>query len=96
MAVKATRPKKAFERNAKLLFNLMRYILANPGLLEQLPDQFELVILPNDDPELLQYNLALLNSHDSAGKPVVFVRIPSSQSTDFQVSRPRVYVPLAA
>lgn len=96
MAGGMTRPKRALERNAKLLFKLTRYILANPELLEQLPDQFELVILPNDDPELLQYNLSLLNSHDSAGKPVVFVRLPSSQSADFQVSRPRVYVPLAA
>ncbi len=96
MARELTRPEKAFERNAKLLFNLMRYILAKPELLEHLPDNFEVVILPSDDEELLQYNLALLNSHDNGGKPVVLVRMSSSQGIDFQVSRPRVYVPLAA
>ena len=88
MARELTRPEKAFERNAKLLFNLMRYILAKPELPQPLPETFEVVILPNDDEELLQYNLALLNSHDSAGKPVVLVRMSSSQAIDFQVSRP--------
>ncbi|MBI3360134.1 MAG: hypothetical protein HY023_03385 [Chloroflexi bacterium] len=96
MAKKIIRPKKAFERNARLLFNLMRYILAHPEILDRLPDNFELVILPSDDPELLQYNLALLDSHDTAGKQVVFVRMSSSEKVDFQVSQPRVYVPLAA
>ncbi len=95
MAERVTRPQQALERNAKLLFHLTRYMLANPDLLEQLPEKFEIVILPSDDPELLQYNLALLNSHDSGEKPVVFVRLPSSQSLDFEIERPRVYVPLA-
>ena len=96
MAEGVTRPQKALERNAKLLFHLTRYIMAKPDLLEQLPDKFEIVILPNDDPELLQYNLSLLNAHDYGERPVVFVRLPSSQAVDFEIERPRVYVPLAA
>ena len=95
MAKEVTRPKKAFERNAKLLFDLMRHILAHPDILDRLPDNFQLVILPKDDPELLQYNLALLESHDTAGKPVVFVRMASSKRVDFERSQPSVYVPLA-
>ena len=73
----------------------MQYLLANPHVFDSLPNDFELVILPRDDPELCLYNLKLLDAHSSEGKPIVFVRIKSSQEIDFQNARPDVYVPVA-
>ncbi len=87
------KPKDAVERNIALLEILMRYLLAKPQVFEALPDNFELIILPEDDPEMLQYNLALLNEYGSAGKPIVFARVRSN--LDLTRIGPDIYVPLA-
>ncbi|MGH7961132.1 MAG: DUF5647 family protein [Candidatus Binatia bacterium] len=89
------KPKDVVERNALLLGGVMRYLLAQPQLLHSLPDQFELVILPEDDPAMRLYNLELLDRYGSEGKPVVFVRIKSGRETDGQDAGPSLYVPLA-
>ena len=74
----------------------MRYLLAQPEILGSLPDKFELVILPDDDPEMRLYNLQLLDAYGNAGKPIVFARIASSRKADLRQAQPSLYVPLAA
>jgi hypothetical protein len=41
------------------------------------------------------YNLELLDTYGSEGKPIVFVRMKFSQEADFNKTRPSLYVPLA-
>jgi hypothetical protein len=94
VTVLAEKPKNVVERNIALLGDLMRYLLAEPQILNSLPDNFELVILPEDDPEMRQYNLELLDAYGSEGKPVVFVRMKSGKETDFKRAHPSLYVPL--
>ena len=53
----------------------MRYILDNPQVFESLPDNFELVILPENDSEMGAYNLSLLDKFGSEGKEVVLARV---------------------
>ena len=89
-------PPNVVERNIALLGNLMSYLLSNPALFNSLPDNFEMVILPDDDPEMRLYNLELLDTYGSEGKPVVFVRMPSGKSIDFSKTRPNLYIPVAA
>lgn len=89
------KPRRVVERNIALLDSLMRYILAEPQVLDSLPEKFELVILPEDDPEMCLYNLKLLNRFGSEGKSVVFVRMKSSDKVDWTRVRPSLYVPLA-
>jgi|CXWL01.1.fsa_nt_gi hypothetical protein len=96
MAIRKVRKTKAFERNANLTFGLMRYLSAHPDILRQLPKKFELVILPEDDPELTAYNVKLLQKYGSEEQPVVFVRMLSSRVTDFEKTRPEVYAPVAS
>jgi hypothetical protein len=91
----ARRPKNAVERNIALLGDLMCYLLTEPQILNSLPNNFELIILPEDDPEMRQYNLELLDTYGREGKPIVFVRMKSSRETDFHTARPNLYVPLA-
>lgn len=90
------KPRKAVERNMALLDSLMRYLLAKPQILDSLPSNFELVILPDDDPEMRLYNLKLLDTFASEGKPIVFARLKSSRKADWGRTQPSLYVPLAA
>jgi hypothetical protein len=78
-----------------LLEYLMRYLLEDPQVFDSLPDAFELVILPDDDPEIRLYNLQLLDRYGSEGKPIVFVRMRQGRPADHQ-SHPSIYVPLVA
>lgn len=74
----------------------MRYFLAQPWILDSLPANFELIILPEDDPEVRLYNLELLDTYGSEGKPLVFARMKSRAEAGFDKFRPSLYVPLVA
>lgn len=78
-------------RNITLTGEIMRYLLDNPKIFESLPDNFELVVLPEDDPEISMFNLDLLKKYGSEGKPIVFARIKS----DAAKKEPSIFVPVA-
>lgn len=80
------------KRNLKLLTKLTEFILQNPTLLDRLPPDFQLVLLPEDDPELSLYNLKLLASQPPA-KPIIMVRL-NRQQFEFQQHPPQLYAPL--
>jgi len=88
-------PKTVVERNITLVGKLMGYLLKHPQAFNSLPDNFELVILPDDDPEMRLYNLELLDTYGSEGRPVVFVRIKSRQETSLSQIPLSLYVPVA-
>ncbi len=88
-------PKNVVQRNIALLGELTRYLLEKPHLLNALPDDFELVILPDDDPEMRLHNLELLDRHGSEGKPIVFVQVKTDGDARLK-TQPSLYVPLAA
>ena len=96
VATQTKKPHHVVERNLVLLENLTRYLLAKPHILNNLPDKFELVILPEDDPEMRLYNLHLLDKYGSEGAPIVFVRLKSSKIVDFDKVQPSLYAPVAA
>ena len=80
------------KRNISLTGEIMRYLLDNPTVFESLPDNFELVVLPEDDPEVSMFNLDLLKKYGSEGKPIVFARVKS----DAAKIEPSIFVPVAA
>ena len=80
------------KRNISLTGEIMRYLLDNPVVFESLPDNFELVILPEDDPEIRMYNLELLDKYGSEGKSIVFARV----KLDAAKVEPSIFVPVAA
>ncbi len=86
--------KNVVKRNIDLTGAVMRYLLENPKVFKSLPDQFELVILPEDDPEIRLYNLELLDKYGSEGKSVVFARL-TSKNAPAQMD-PSIFVPVAA
>ncbi|MCC6298785.1 MAG: hypothetical protein IT314_05775 [Anaerolineales bacterium] len=82
------------ERNITLVGQLMKYLIDHPKVFDVLPDDFELVILPEDDPEIALYNLDLLKKHGRQSKPVVLARVKSNEEKI--VSTPNIFVPIAA
>ena len=82
------------ERNIDLQAAFMGYIIEHPSLLDQLPSDFRLVILPENDPELRAYNLKLMDKHPAKDRPVIFVQMRVGKRIDFKRQRPTVYLPL--
>jgi hypothetical protein len=82
------------ERNIALSGQIMRYLLNHPQVFNVLPDDFELVILPEDDTEVTLFNLELLKKRTGQGKPVVLARVKSS--AEKILSSPNIFIPIAA
>lgn len=80
-----------FNKNLDLETAFMQYVLDHPEILDTLPSDFQLVILPEDDPELAKRNEALLKSRNF-GKPVVVVRMKSPEPAKLRVFPPKVKV----
>ena len=83
--------KDIVERNISLTGEIMRYLLDNPQVFASLPDNFELVILPENDPEMYMYNLSLLDKFGSEGKEVVFARVGANMAE----AKPSLFAPVA-
>ena len=66
---------QAIRKNLDLLNEFMKYAFENPKLLEEIPPEAELIILPIDDPELYEYNKKTANKVLSQGKKVIFVKM---------------------
>jgi len=85
---------KVVERNVRLTGEIIKYIMNNPKMLDVLPEKFELVLLPEDDPEVRMLNLDLLDKYGSEGKPIVFARVNTHEMTTKW--KPNIFVPIAA
>jgi hypothetical protein len=58
----------AVKKNLDLLNEFMKYVFENPKVLEEIPPEAELIILPIDDPGLYEYNKKTANKILSQGK----------------------------
>ncbi len=85
---------EAIERNVHLTGEVIKYIMNNPDILDVLPENFELVLLPEDDPEVRMLNLDLLDKYGSEGKPIVFARVNTHMVKPHW--KPSIFVPVAA
>lgn len=88
-------PTHVVERNIALTGAIMHYLMSQPRIFASLPDKFELVILPDDDPEMRLYNLDLLDRYGSGDRAVVFARLKSHQEIASLHFKPSLFVPVA-
>jgi len=79
------------KKNISLTGKIMNYLLDHPSIFASLPNEFELVILPENDPDMRIYNLSLLDKFGSEGKDIVFARI----SEDVKEIKPSFFAPVA-
>ena len=62
-------------KNLALLGRFLREALEEPAILDRIPDGATVVLMPPDDPELAQRNLALMARQMEAGKNVVLQHV---------------------
>ena len=82
------------EQNILLTGKVMQFLMDNPKVFGSLPDHFELVILPDDDPDIRQYNLELLDKYGTEGRPIVFARIKAHPEDIKTQVKPSIFVPI--
>ncbi|MBI2304775.1 MAG: hypothetical protein HYU86_08540 [Chloroflexi bacterium] len=64
-----------FRRNHELFRIFTREALTNPNIRERIPQDAEIIFLPEHDPELKAANLELANKLSAEGKKVTFVKV---------------------
>lgn len=92
---KIDKPKDTVERNILLTGKIMKFLMDNPRVFNSLPEAFELVILPDDDPAIRQYNLDLLDKYASEDRPIVFARINVHPKNLKAQAEPSIFVPVS-
>lgn len=70
-------------RKLSLLDEFMRYAFDHPAIIEQIPEDAHVVILPADDPELSAENQRMVTELRARGERVVLIKF----------KRPEVHVP---
>lgn len=90
------RDDEMFEMNVDLQAAFMQYVMDHPKILDQLPDEYRLVILSDDDPELSRRNLELLKEQGDTSKPIIIVRMRTREQIDLTIRPPEIYAPIAA
>lgn len=75
----------AVRKNLDLLDTFMKYAFDHPDILDKIPPDAELVILPKGDSKLCKENKKLAESMVNEGKKVVIVHLQKPK-----IARPRV------
>jgi hypothetical protein len=81
-----------FRKNVDLQTAFMQYALNHPEILDKLPADYQLVIIPEDDSELARRNEELLKTQQAGNKPMVIVRMKSPEPARLRVFPPKVQV----
>lgn len=79
-------------KNLILSTELDRYVLEHPEFAEQIPLNAQVVLLPEDDPELSKQNLEISRTQREPGQPVVYVRIEKVLLPLSRLVNPRIEV----
>jgi hypothetical protein len=67
--------KEQFKRNHELFKLFIQQSIDSPDLREQVPDEADLLFLPDNDPELREANTRLAEELRTAGKKPTFIRV---------------------
>jgi hypothetical protein len=81
-----------FTKNLKLSTEFDLYLLEHPEVAEQIPENALVVLLPEEDQELCERNLALARDRRESGQAVVYVRIEKVAPPRSRLVKPRVEV----
>ena len=68
------------KRNLDLLDGFMRYAFEHPGILDQIPQDAQIVILPTDDPELSAENRRMASTLCARGEKVVLIKLKKAET----------------
>lgn len=80
-------------KNLILTTEFDRYVVEHPEFSERIPPNAQIVLLPDDDPELSSRNLEISKVQREPGQPVVYVRIEKVSPPLSRLVNPRIEVP---
>ncbi len=66
-----------FQKNLILSTEFDRYLLEHPEFADKIPTNAQIVLLPDDDPELCKINIEIASKQREEGQQVVYVHIGS-------------------
>ena len=66
-----------FRKNLIISTEFDRYILEHPDFAEKIPSNAQVVLLPEDDPELCRINREIAEKQREKGQQVIYVHIGS-------------------
>lgn len=66
---------KLIERNIELSTEFSRYLFEHPGIQSKIPVDSEIILLPEFDKELKNYNITLGKNIESEGGKVIYISI---------------------
>ena len=71
----STNEEKLVERNIELSAELSRYLFEHPEIEAKIPIEAEIILLPEFDQELKEFNLNLGKNIEASGNKVIYVTI---------------------
>lgn len=83
---------EAVNKNLKLSFEFDRYLFEHPKFAEKIPDNALVVLLPQYDEELREYNLRIAQENREPDQQLVLVEITSLKPQKSRLTRPRLKV----
>jgi hypothetical protein len=83
---------EAVDKNLELGFEFDRYLFEHPKFAEKIPDNALVVLLPEYDQELREYNLKISKQNREPDQPLVFVEIASLRQQKSRLVRPKMKV----
>ena len=69
-------------RDGEWTLEFLQSILADPSILDEIPEGAAVYLLPDDDPELVEANLKGAERSRQRGYPVYIRRMPSRQAAE--------------
>jgi hypothetical protein len=84
-----------FEHNLVLTTEFDRYLLEHPEVAEKIPLNAQIILLPEDNPELCQKNREVAAAQREPGQPVVYVHIQKLAPLVSRLVNPQITVEAA-
>lgn len=79
-----------FIKNNILQTEFSRYLLEHPRMAQDIPNNAEVVILPENDPELAKANQRLVKAQHEHDRPIVFIHVKNVKPQRSRLVRPRL------
>ena len=76
--------KELCEKNQKLSTEFDLYLLEHQELLEKIPENALIVLLPEFDKELKEENMEMAKLHREKGQPVVYVKVQKMRASGLE------------
>ena len=84
-----------FSKNLILSTEFDRYVIEHPEFAGKIPQNAQMVLLPEDDPELCQNNIEIAKAQCEDGQPVVYVHIEKVVPQISRLVNPRLEITVA-